>query len=130
MGWRSGANSGAWDTGRFPSTLARGSSLQPPQEMAGVSGGRTLGRAPLWTVLHGALGLWEADTALSPPPVTLSCQLVKALGYRQKSSPASQPRTNNDPLQLGTEQETVSHPGQTSATRQSGASVGRGAGVL
>ena len=80
MGWGSSANGGAWDIGRFRSTLARDSSLQPPQEMAGVSRGRTLGRAPLWTVLHGALGLWEADTALSPPrypflPVSKSLRL-------------------------------------------------------
>ena len=94
-------------------------------EMAGVPGGRTQGRAPLWTVLQGALGLSAADTALSPTRVTLSCQLPTASGYGQKSGPASQPRTNSDPLQLGTEPETVSHSGQASATRQSGASLGR-----
>lgn len=106
MGWGSGTNSGAGDLGKFRSPLTGGPSPQAPQEMAGVPGGRTPGQAPLWTVLCGALGLWEADIAFSPPPpppVTLSCQLVKALGYGQKSSPASQPRTNNGPLQLGTD---------------------------
>lgn len=37
-------------------------------------------------------------------PITLSCQSAKASGYGQTSGPASQPRTNSDPLQLGTEQ--------------------------
>ena len=45
-----------------------------------------LRRAPLRTVLHGALGPWAADTALSPTPVTLSVTKSLRLRTEERSS--------------------------------------------
>lgn len=133
MGWGSGTNSGAGDLGKFRSPLTGGPSPQAPQEMAGVPGGRTPGQAPLWTVLCGALGLWEADIALSPPrppPRYPFLPVSKSLRLWTEEQSSLSTKDKQWPTAARDRQETVSHPGQTPATRQSGASVGGAARVL
>lgn len=130
MGWGSGTNSGAGDLGKFRSPLAGGPSPQPsPGDGRGAwgqdSGASSSVDGPLW----GSRALGGRDSSLSSPrypflPVSKSLRL-----WTEEQSSLST-KDKQWPTAARDRQETVSHPGQTPATRQSGASVGGAARVL